>query len=681
MMKIVLLFEQIKAMAWAAAFVIPVVLLCRCLLARAPKKFSYYLWGIVALRLIFPVMLPSEFSLFHYTNRVEAEFTRWEREEETFYALENGLGETYKEPEEMTAGETMPEQTFTDTNFAEKTMQDSETLSSSGQFCMFASDGAVYIWLVGGATLLSYAVISYTLLKKKLRFATKLKDGIYESEAVQSPFVFGIVKPVIYLPYHLNETEMAYILKHEKYHIRRKDYLIKWFAFLLLAVYWFQPLVWAAYILMSRDMEMSCDEYVLGDENKTIHKEYCTLLLQFATEKHTYPVLPLSFGENSIRRRISHILHYKKKTIWSTVGAVSLLLLMAVFCLTDAKETLSGKGEMQSEANKIPKDNSTSEMAQTLYDARNPYIGNASANGKLIGKVLSFSKGTEGWRSTELQTTAEPYILTMHFDVQPDENQMWKNAILLLALIGNCGEVDYDYISEEGQTIRCYISTEDANANLGITDIKDYGTSPQKVEELLTLLVMDTGGPEKEPQYQNIIKQKETIYTREDFLKITELLGSLPDSYEEALQREDILCWETKQTESGNAYLWEVFYDRVRKKTPASLLMAQITTEGDVIYNYLSYDDEQFYYVNDFSRDEFLEDGTEYREKTYRYLVVEERQMKNGVFLEAMLTNNEGFTCGEFDEYLLSSAYTPEKERPDAVILFFEKIDSQEMEK
>ena len=193
------------------------------------------------------------------------------------------------------------------------------------------------LWALGILSLLVYSVVSYLLLKRKVSLAILLKGNIFECENIQSPFVLGIIKPKIYLPMGFYETEKSYILKHEQTHIRRFDYLVKPFAFLVLCVHWFNPLVWISFILMNKDMEMSCDERVLTELGTDIKKDYSRSLLSLAVSRKMISGSPLAFGESNAKSRIKNVLNYKRPAFWVVVLAVVAIVAISVGLMANPK--------------------------------------------------------------------------------------------------------------------------------------------------------------------------------------------------------------------------------------------------------------------------------------------------------------------------------------------------------
>ena len=193
------------------------------------------------------------------------------------------------------------------------------------------------LWLAGMAELLVHALVSAGKLKRKLATAILLRDNIYESEFVDSPFVFGVVKPNIYLPMHMDEETAAYVIAHERAHLARRDHWWKVLGYLVLALHWFNPLVWVAYILFCRDIELACDEKVVKGLDGAARADYSQALLSCAAPGRAVAACPLAFGEGNIKTRVKSALHYKKPAFWVAAAAVLAVVIMAVCFLTNPK--------------------------------------------------------------------------------------------------------------------------------------------------------------------------------------------------------------------------------------------------------------------------------------------------------------------------------------------------------
>ena len=206
---------------------------------------------------------------------------------------------------------------------------------------------AFVIWLIGVAALLVYTILSYILLRRRVRLAVKLSANerlphsatLWQSEAVNSPFILGMFKPRIYLPYGMDDETLTHVLAHESAHLRRLDHITKLLAFLVCTVYWFHPLVWVCYVLFCRDMEAACDERVVKDMDDMSRRAYAHVLLSCASGRRMRPFCPPAFGETDVKSRIKGVLSYKKPLLWLIVAAILILAVLGVFLLTDPVET------------------------------------------------------------------------------------------------------------------------------------------------------------------------------------------------------------------------------------------------------------------------------------------------------------------------------------------------------
>lgn len=308
------IFVKVLNMSAAASVVIAVVLIFRLLLRRAPKKYSYLLWLAVAFRLLCPVSLSSVFSVFAL---------------QPLRPAEGSMASGVSGLEYISYSAASSSGTVSTMEQVPVVPQAASEIGIHEPAFSWETAGAA-LWIVGTVLLLSIALIRYIRLRRRLFTATRLEGNVWRSEKVVSPFVLGVFRPRIYVPYWLEGTELQYVLQHEKHHIRRHDPFFQLLAFCLLALHWFNPLCWLAFYLMSRDMEMSCDEYVLGKGGSA--KVYGTLLLSFASHYHFPLPSPIHFGEGDARRRIKNILRFRPRGRWSAVPAGLLVCLALAAC-------------------------------------------------------------------------------------------------------------------------------------------------------------------------------------------------------------------------------------------------------------------------------------------------------------------------------------------------------------
>ncbi len=309
-----------------ASVVILLVLLLRFLFRKAPKIISYALWGIVLFRLLCPVALQSDLSLF---NLMDPPITAAGTLSGSIEYIPSDIGRT-KSP-----SVTLPAPGASD--IINDNLPQGEEQTAAGSSEAFWTIAA-YVWAAGVLAMALYTVKSYFHLRKKLITASPLRDNIYLADEITSPFVMGLIRPKIYLPSFLDEREQSYILMHEQHHIRRLDPVIKALAFAALCIHWFNPLVWAAFILAGKDMEMSCDEAVIRKLGTGILADYTTSLLSLATGKNMITGMPLAFGEGDPKGRIRNLARWKKAPFWVVLTAIAAFIILAVCLLTNPKQ-------------------------------------------------------------------------------------------------------------------------------------------------------------------------------------------------------------------------------------------------------------------------------------------------------------------------------------------------------
>jgi len=304
------IFLQILNLSFTASFVIAAVLVARLVLKKAPKIFSYVLWSVVLFRLVCPLTFESVLSLLPINSATVSMDILSSRTPN----IDTGIGII--------------------NNAVDSALPDlaAGTGASPVQIWVFLSE---IIWLTGLLCLLLYRFVSLAKLRARLVGAVKQRENIYLSDNICSPFVMGVIQPKIYLPSTLGEKEQGYIILHEQTHIRRFDHIIKIVSFGALCIHWFNPLVWLAFILCARDMEMACDESVIKDMDADIRIEYSSSLLSLATGKKIIAGAPLAFGEGDTKGRIKNVLNYKKPAFWVIIVALIAVAAVCVGLLSD----------------------------------------------------------------------------------------------------------------------------------------------------------------------------------------------------------------------------------------------------------------------------------------------------------------------------------------------------------
>lgn len=307
-------FLKLVNLSISASWLILAVLVLRVVLKKAPKWVMPLLWGVVALRLVCLFSIESALSLIPSAETIPSEIVTETREPVLY---EQATLDIVTNP-------TLPSAAEVPVGVSRQQAQVDFNIYS-------------ILWLAGMAALLVHALVSAGKLKRKLATAILLRDNIYESEFVDSPFVFGVVKPNIYLPMHMDEGTAAYVIAHERAHLARRDHWWKVLGYLVLALHWFNPLVWVAYILFCRDIELACDEKVVRGLDGAARADYSQALLSCAAPKRAVAACPLAFGEGNIKTRVKSALHYKKPAFWVAAAAVLAVVIVAVCFLTNPR--------------------------------------------------------------------------------------------------------------------------------------------------------------------------------------------------------------------------------------------------------------------------------------------------------------------------------------------------------
>ncbi len=401
-------------MSISASYIVLAVLLLRLLLKKAPKWISVLLWGIVAVRLVCPFSIESVLSLIPSS--------------------------------EVVSPTIMTDKTPT-INTGIPIINSTLNPIISESFTPHPGDSAnplqiwipvlTTIWIVGMVVLLIYTVISYAKVKRKIGTAVLYKDNIYQSENVVSPFVLGIIKPKIYLPFGMNEKDMEHVVSHEMAHIRRKDHLWKPLGFLLLTLHWFNPLMWLGYVLLCRDIELACDEKVVKELDHDARADYSQALLTCSVNRRMIAACPLAFGEVGVKDRVKSVLNYKKPAFWIIMAAVVACVVVAVCFLTNPRENNYG----ETDPNKL------SETQIFLMSSYPEYFGLDSSEGLDVYVwqmaenhysfgVLSHSEPMRDWLSDDLINLKGVSVGNMReilatYDIDEDDINVipWQNPI------------------------------------------------------------------------------------------------------------------------------------------------------------------------------------------------------------------------------------------------------------
>jgi len=299
-----MLLPGVLSRSVAATALILAVLIARLLLVKAPKRVRIWLWALVAVRLLMPVLPESPLSLV------------------PVHIAQPGYQET------------VPAETAVPDNIA---IRDDITVyyHTEQPEVKIRSFDWTWPWLTGVALMLGYALASWWNLRRRILSAVRLEGNVYQSEFLEKPFVLGIVKPRIYLPFGMDPKAQIYVLAHERCHIRRRDHWWKPLGYGLLCMYWFHPLVWLSFVLFCRDLELACDERAIREMEDEQRVEYSQTLLELSRGRKVPAPCPLAFGEGNLRSRVKNVLNYRKPSFWLLILAVAVLLVLGMCFLTD----------------------------------------------------------------------------------------------------------------------------------------------------------------------------------------------------------------------------------------------------------------------------------------------------------------------------------------------------------
>ena len=307
------IFLKLLNLSISASWLVLAVLVLRLVSKRSPKWMNVLLWGIVALRLMLPFSIESALSLIPSAETVSPAVVQFDPAPTItsgVSVIDNAVNPALSE------------------HFAA-----APTASVNPLYVW--TEIAGWVWLIGLGAMLLYALASYLRLRRRVSVSLPIQDNIYLCDAISSPFILGVVKPHIYLPSGLDEVQRQNVLSHERAHLARRDHWWKPLGFALLAVYWFNPVLWLAYTLLCRDIELACDERVIRTMDESAVKTYSTVLLACSMPRKAVITCPLAFGEVGVKERVKNALHYKKPAFWVVAASVTVCVVVAVCFLTN----------------------------------------------------------------------------------------------------------------------------------------------------------------------------------------------------------------------------------------------------------------------------------------------------------------------------------------------------------
>ena len=426
------LFDVVLELSWQAGLIALAVMAVRLLLRRkASRRALCLLWVLVALRLVLPVRFTVESPV-----SLQAEETPVNR---VYHAMQEAGAPAPSETGTATAKPSVPSDTAA-------AVIPASPAAEMGTLRLFARY-LPWLWVMGMGGMGAYMLLSLVWMRLTLRRAEHVRDNVYRCAQWSTPFVLGIIAPRIYVPESVSPEDLPQVLAHERCHIRRWDHVMKPFAFLLLAVHWFNPVLWASYILLGRDMENACDELALKNADTSRRAAYSRALVSCAAQPRMAAVCPLAFGEVAVKERVKNVIHYKKPAVWAAVMVAVAAVIIGACLLTKPAEDKGG----------YPLD------AKELYALRTPYVGNNSAVGAILDALGmpemgdTADSGTYAY-SLRLDTNREPMGVTVCYAFAGDvpersaewNRQMAQRGYIAMALIDNMDWFRWTDIDQAG---------------------------------------------------------------------------------------------------------------------------------------------------------------------------------------------------------------------------------------
>ncbi|MFZ7102384.1 MAG: M56 family metallopeptidase [Peptococcaceae bacterium] len=450
------LFLTILNMSLTGAFVIAALCLARLPLKKAPKIISYGLWAVAGFRLLFPVSIEGGFSLIPF----KAQTIPPDIAMQPIPRIDSGIPLV---------------------NNAVSSILPAAAPSASVNPLQIWTTIGVFVWLIGVAVMAVYGVMSFVILKRKMIEAAHIEANIFAAENIKSPFVLGVFKPRIYLPVGLSEKEKSYILLHEQTHIRRHDHIVKFVAYFILCLHWFNPLVWIAFLLMGVDMEMSCDECVLKEMGVGTKKDYSLSLLSLATDRRIIGGSPLAFGEGGIKARIKNVLNFKKTSRVIIIAAVVFVVMLSIGFVANRVSDAINMDDWDEYS--FPDENFEQVFFKCNDTPYNPEYTVVSAQLMNNQNIQGLTCGT-------------------YFTLVKQDGNTWK----IVPFVDGTGFDDIAYLLENGASINYDIRPEMLTVKLNeglyriITDVyhhKTEGEAPQK-HTVWADFVIDKNAPKQE---------------------------------------------------------------------------------------------------------------------------------------------------------------------------------------
>lgn len=428
------IFLRLLNMSISTGWIVLPIVILRKVLKKMPKAIRCVLWALVAIRLLIPITLESGFSLIPSIETIPQNIM-YEKQP----TIHSGISfvNCYVNP------------VISDT-FAHNVGDSVNPL----QVVIFI---ATWVWIIGIVVMLLYAIYSYQRIYKRVLASIVLKENIYVCDDIATPFILGMIKPRIYLPSDLEQDISIYVIAHEQAHIKRRDHWWKPLGFMLLTIYWFQPMLWIAYVLFSRDIELACDEKVIKELGEVEKKPYSKALLQCSISRKMIIACPLAFGEVGVKERVRNVLNYKKPRFWVFLGAIGICMVMGICFLTNPKEILLHAPEpfchsyyVEEIIYDAPQYNfAYTEETAPLYSFSADYV--MESKGDILNSVEDWV--TIGWMNSEIIKLNKRNFDAYFKDI--DGISGWKDSYTAAKIRRN-NEATWELIREDESSVMSY---------------------------------------------------------------------------------------------------------------------------------------------------------------------------------------------------------------------------------
>lgn len=505
------IFIEILNMSFIGSFVIFVVIVLRAMMKNMPKKYSYYLWAVPLIRLIIPFSFDSIVSLIPVNPE----------------PIPQNIG--YSQIPVVNTGIHVVDSSIN------SSLPVADAAASLNPMQILISLGII-LWLIGLIAFALYGAYSFTKVKKQLENSKTENGEIYTSGNIYTAFVLGIISPKIYIPEAVAKEELEYILCHEKTHIKRMDHIFRFIAYLVLGIHWFNPLVWIAFYLSGKDMEMACDEAVIEQLGSKVKTDYSQSLLNFTTRDYKLNVSPLAFGEGNTKGRISNVLKYKEPKFYISIIGVILIIVASVMLLSNPMKDIDKVFDTENEIEFISVMDGSSGYYLNLSDGVRDEIISRISSSSYSRRISILPRGGWSYR-IKLLVNNEPIEMVMsHEDIEYDGHKysmdMIDEVITILDGVRERGEVlesglnIYIWVNKDvtgNEEIYYTLQSPEMNAGDSYNEVYNMDIATSDIPEVMNDIKELDVGTQVNMKFVNMMPQRIIDQVSHEFIE--ELVG------------------------------------------------------------------------------------------------------------------------------------------------------------